>query len=116
MNNTSTIILSVIVGAAIGGFGGFTAGKKTSDNGASDAKMHELIEMMTSEGKSMMTMGKMMQEGGTILEERGTKYSDQEMVIKGKDLKAVGVKSEKDGETMVGHEKSMMGEMEGMGH
>ena len=116
MNNTATIILSVIIGVALGGFGGFTAGKKTSSGGVTDAKVHELVEMMSAEGESMMAMGKMMQEGGTMLEERGIKYSDQEMVIKGKDLKAIGAKSEKDGETMVGHEKSMMGEMEGMGH
>ena len=74
MNNTTTIILSVIVGVALGGFGGFTAGKKTSDDGATDAKVHELIEMMSAEGKSMMAMGKIMQEGGTMLEERGIKY------------------------------------------
>jgi uncharacterized membrane protein len=116
MNNATIIILSVIIGVALGGFGGFTAGKKAGDVGTTDAKVHELIEMMSSEGKSMMAMGKMMQEGGSLLEERGIKYSDQEMVIKGKDLKAVGIKSEKDGETMVGHEKGMMGEMEGMGH
>ena len=51
-----------------------------------------------------------------MFEERGIKSNYQEMVMRGKDLKAIGAKSEKDGETMVGHEKSMMGEMEGMGH
>ncbi len=116
MNNIATIILSVIVGAALGGFGGFTAGKQASAIGMTDTEVHELIEMMTSEGKSMMAMGKMMQEGGAMLEERGTTYNDQQMIIKGKDLMALGAKSEKDGETMVGHEKSMIGEMEEMGH
>lgn len=116
MNNTTTIILSVIVGVALGGFGGFVTGKQTGDVGMTDAEVHNLIGMMTAEGKSMTEMGKMMQEGGTILEERGVKYNDQEMVMKGKDLKAVGAKSEKDGETMMGHEKGMMDSMEGMGH
>lgn len=116
MKNATTIVISAIVGVVLGGFGGFIAGKKADDVGMTDAEVHELIEMMSSEGKSMMEMGQMMQEGGSMLEERGTKYSDQEMVIKGKDLQAVGVKSEKDGETMMGHEKGMMDSMEGMGH
>ena len=116
MNNTTTIILSVIVGVALGGFGGFTAGKKSNNSGMTDKEVHELIEMMSSEGKSMMEMGKMMQEGGSMLKERGVKYNDQEMSMKVKDLEVVGAKSEKDGATMMGHEKGMMDSMEGMGH
>ncbi len=116
MNNTTAIILSAIVGVTLGGFGGFATGKQASDIGMTDKEVHGLIEMMSSEGKSMMEMGKMMQEGGAMLEERGTTYSDQQMIVKGKDLKAVGVKSVKDGEAMMGHEKGMMDSMEGMAH
>ena len=116
MNSTVTIILSVFIGAALGGFGGYTAGKQASDIGMTEGEVHELIEMMASEGKSMMQMGKVMQEGGAMLEERGTTYKDQQMIIKGKDLQVLGAKSEKDGGVMMAHEKGMMDTMEGMTH
>lgn len=109
MNNT-TALIAIIVALIVGGAGGYFVGQ----NGASTvntSQVQQMTDMMKADGMSMEKMGGMMMQAGVLLEERGTKYSDQEMVMMGKDLSANGKKHQSAGQSMTGG--NMMGMTEG---
>lgn len=104
--NTTTI-LGIIVALAIGGPGGYFAGKNGA-NTLNEKQVAEMMTMMKDDGTRMEKAGGMMMAAGMMMEERGTKNNDQEMVMMGKDLSATGKKHEEDGKSM------MKGDMMGM--
>lgn len=104
MNNTTIIVM--IAGLAIGGVGGYVAGQRTVST-ASTAQIQQMTDMMRTDGASMNKAGGMMMQAAVFMEERGTKYNDQEMVMMGKDLGAIGHKHQMDGQSMTGGD--MMG-------
>ena len=106
MNNTAGIILGVVMGIALGGFGGYTAGQKGTDT-VNAKQVSDMTMMMKLDGANMEKMGGLMMEAGAMLQDRGTKYNDQEMVMKGKDLSVNGAKHQSDGKSMTGGD--MMG-------
>ena len=109
--NNSNLIIGIIISLIIGGIGGYFTGKNTGDTDVSVKTAQQITEMtamMKADGGRMEKMGTLMIEGGKMLEERGTKYNDQEMVMKGKDLKVNGAKHQQDGMSMM-DPKSMMG-------
>lgn len=115
MNNIS-ITLGIIIALIIGGIGGYTLGKN-STNIEHAAQVQQMTDMMKTDGASMERMGNIMMQAGTTLEERGTKYDDQEMVMMGKDLSANGKKHQEDGKSMMGGDMMGMtsnGNMESM--
>lgn len=125
MNNTS-ITLGIIIALIVGGMGGYALGKN-STNTEYTVQVQQMSDMMKSDGTSMEKMGGMMMNAGAMMEERGTKYSDQEMVMMGKDLSVSGKKHQADGQSMTGgnmmgmtdngNMQSMPGmDMEGMDH
>lgn len=97
--NTTTI-LGIIVALAIGGTGGYFAGKNGTDTSNAD-QVAEMAMMMKDDGTRMEKAGGMMMTAGMMMEERGTKNNDQEMVMMGKDLSASGRKHQDDGKSMV---------------
>lgn len=105
MNNTS-ITLGMIIALIVGGMGGYALGKN-STNTEYAAQVQQMTDMMKSDGVSMEKMGGIMMNAGAMMEERGTKYSDQEMVMMGKDLSVSGKKHQADGHSMTGGD--MMG-------
>lgn len=122
----ATTILGMIVALAIGSVGGYVAGKNGADT-LNAKQVAAMTMMMKDDGARMEKMGTIMMHAGGMMEERGTKYSDQEMVMMGKDLVANGKRHEADGKSMM--EGDMMGmtadgamddmpgmEMEGMDH
>jgi hypothetical protein len=116
MNNNSTgLIIGVIAGIALGGFGGYVTGQKSAAS-VSDVQVAEMTRMMKSDGAQMMKMGGMMMAAGTMMEERGVKISDQEMMMMGKDLSASGKKHQMDGQSMTGGDMMGMMDMPGMDH
>lgn len=115
-NNVTRIVLGVIVGLALGGFGGYTMGTKESSNVSVTAQVEQMTEMMKEDGVAMARMGGMMMNAGKMMEEGGTKYGDQAMVMMGKDLSANGKKHEADGKSMMGSGMMGMGDMPGMDH
>ena len=104
MNNTTIIVM--IAGLAIGGVGGYVAGQRTVSM-ASTAQIQQMTDMMRTDGASMNKAGGMMMQAGALMEERGVKYQDQEMVMMGKDIEAIGKKHQMDGQSMTGGD--MMG-------
>ena len=106
MNNSTKIILSLIVGFTIGGLGGYSVSQKKVDS-INDSQVKEMTTMMISDGERMKKMGALMIEAGAMLTERGTKYKDEEMIMKGKDLTVNGTKHQSDGMSMT--EGDMMG-------
>ncbi len=106
----STKAFGIVVALIVGGAGGYFVGQ----NGASTANaslVQQMTDMMKADGTSMEKMGGIMMQAGVLLEERGTKYSDQEMVMMGKDLSVNGKKHQSDGQSMTGG--NMMGMTEG---
>ena len=106
MNNT-TLILGIIVALLVGGFSGYTMGQKGGAANTDIAQIQQMTDMMKTDGINMKKMGGMMMAAGMMMEERGTKYSDEELVMKGKDLTANGKKHMEDGTSMT--EGDMMG-------
>ena len=106
MNSTTKIIVGIIIGLALGGFGGYTVGQG-GNTGVNSAQVQEMTDMMKDDGAQMEKMGGMMMDMGAIMEESGVKYKDDELVMKGKDLSVNGMKHQKDGKSMV--EGDMMG-------
>lgn len=107
MNSTTGIIVGVIMGGALGGFGGYTAGQKEAD-GVNAKQVAEMTSMMKADGERMEKMGVLMMDAGAMLTDRGTKHSDEEMTMMGKDLSVNGAKHQEDGKSM------MKGDMMGM--
>jgi hypothetical protein len=108
MNNSTNIILGVIVGLVLGGFGGYTTGQKSSAT-INAAQVQQMTDMMKADGERMEKMGGMMMSAGTIMQEKGTTYKDDAMLMMGKDLGANGKKHMEDGKSMT--EGDMMGMM-----
>ena len=102
----STTALGIVVALIVGGAGGYFVGQNGAST-ANAAQVQQMTDMMKTDGTSMEKMGGMMMQAGVLLEERGTKYSDQEMVMMGKDLRANGQKHQFDGKSMM--EGDMMG-------
>jgi hypothetical protein len=88
------LIIGLIVGATLGGFGGFTVGQ-SSGVGMSKNDVAETEEMMKTAEATMDTMGKQMLSSGAIMQELGMKYNDQTLISNGKDLVILGEKSQK---------------------
>lgn len=105
-NNTTSIILGVVIGLAIGGFGGYTTGQKSATT-INAAQVQQMTDMMKTDGERMGKMGGMMMSAGTMMQEKGTTYKDDTMVMMGKDLEANGKKHMEDGKSMT--EGDMMG-------
>ncbi|MCX6738499.1 MAG: hypothetical protein NT098_00410 [Candidatus Parcubacteria bacterium] len=93
----SKLIIGVVIGIALGGFGGFTIGQ-SSGSGASSEKIAETEKMMKTAETSMQEMGKQMLSNGAMMQELGIKYSDETLVSSGKDLVIMGQKSQKETE------------------
>jgi hypothetical protein len=102
----SKIIIGLVIGVALGGFGGFTMGQ-SSGAGVSTDKIAETEEMMKTAEASMQEMGKQMLASGEMMQELGMKYNDETLVSTGKDLVIMGQKSQKETEKS---NKMMMGE------
>ncbi|MFA5830919.1 MAG: hypothetical protein WC878_03770 [Candidatus Paceibacterota bacterium] len=102
----SKIIIGLVIGIALGGFGGFTMGQ-SSGAGVSADKVAETEEMMKTAEASMQEMGKQMLSGGAMMQELGMKYNDDVLISTGKDFIILGEKSQKETEKS---NKMMMGD------
>ena len=102
MNNK--IIIGTLIGIALGGTGGYFSAKQTYDVGMSKTEMNDTmqkdVKMMTDEGESLNKMGEIMKISGTLMQDRGAKYQDNEMISQGKDMQAVGEKTQKKDRSM----------------
>lgn len=118
-NNSTSIILGVVIGLALGAFGGYAIGQKNEATVA-DAEVASMTAMMKSDGEQMMKMGGMMMSAGKMMEESGAKYNDEVMTMMGKDLSASGMKHQEDGQSMMSGDMmgmgDTMGDMPGMDH
>jgi hypothetical protein len=102
----SKIIVGVVIGVLLGGFGGYMVGQ-TSDAGMSGENIAQTEEMMKTAEASMQEMGKQMLASGVMMQELGTKYNDETLISTGKDFVILGEKSQKETEKS---NKMMMGE------
>jgi hypothetical protein len=102
----SKIIIGLVIGIALGGFGGYAMGQ-SSGSGISKDEIAKTEEMMKTAEASMQEMGKQMLASGTVMQELGMKYNDETLTSTGKDLVILGEKSQKETEKS---NKMMMGE------
>lgn len=112
-NNSTSIILGVVIGLALGAFGGYAVGQKSMAE--TEKEIAAMTSMMRSDGEQMVKMGGMMMSAGKMMEEGGAKYNDEVMLMMGKDLGASGMKHRSDGQSMMGGDMMDMGGMDHSG-
>ncbi len=109
-NSIVTIVLVVLAGA-----GGYLAGSRGSSGNTSgaDAKnLQDSMTMMKEQSAVIKKMGEMMIESGVMMQKTKEEHNDEAIIMKGKDLEAVGAKYIKDDESQTTKDapmKQMMG-------
>ncbi|MBI2474209.1 MAG: hypothetical protein HYV68_00755 [Candidatus Taylorbacteria bacterium] len=101
-----TIILAVVV-AVVAAVGGYFAGSGNGTSPADAKKLQDSVTMMKEQSVAIKKMGEMMITAGDMMQALGTEYKDDEAVVSGKDLSAVGSKYLKENETESGSSGAM---------
>ncbi len=94
----NTIITIVLV--VLAGVGGYFAGKSGNmDSSVNAKKLQDSVTMMNEQSAVIKKMGEMMIESGVMMQKTKEEHNDEAIIMKGKDLEAVGAKYIKDDES-----------------
>lgn len=100
MHNNTSIILGVVAGLFIGGFGGYAATKNFAGK-SYEKEVAAMMLMMMEDGARMEKAGGMMIDAGKLLQKKGATYKDDAMVLMGKDLEVNGKQHQANGKSMM---------------
>ncbi|MDO8558698.1 MAG: hypothetical protein Q7S09_06000 [bacterium] len=105
-----TIALAILIALSIGGAAGYSFGRGANDGSAENKELQDSITMMKEQSATIEKMGEMMKSAGEAMQTMGLKYNDEEAVMKGRDLEAVGAKymGENEAQEGSGSMKQMM--------
>ncbi len=87
-----TTIIGSVIALIIGSGIGYGIAKGSVDTSAQDKKLQDSITMMKEQSTSIQQMGELMKSSGSMMQQMATKYNDDSMMMKGKDMEAVGMK------------------------